>query len=323
MSIAGALTIIFFSVLGGAFFSGSETGLYCVNRIKLRFRAQQGYKSAVRIQQLLKDPGKTIIAILIGNNVTYFIATGILTSLFERYYAEPELIATLILTPVLFIFSEVLPKNIFQRKADTLIYRVHAPLVFASYLFAPVTYVLTAASNLLAKLIGAKAKPPGVLYTRQGLQYVFQESRGATISPYQSQIAENIMSLHRRTLADVMIPLDEVESIENGITAVELHDYLLKVRHSRLPVYEREKSNVVGILNIFDFLYEKEHPDGIEHLVQPEMSLHTGITIHTALHRMQAERQLLAIVVDDAGTAAGIVALKDLVEEIVGELTEA
>jgi len=323
MSVASALIIVFFSVLAGAFFSGSETGLYCVNRIKLRFRAHQGYRSASRIQQLLKDPGKTIIAILIGNNVTYFIATGALTSLFERYYAEPELIATLILTPILFIFSEVLPKNLFQRKADTLIYHVHAPLVFVRYLFAPAIWGLTAASNLLAKLIHAEAKPPGVLYTRQGLQYVFQESRGATISPYQSQIAENIMSLHRRRLADAMIPLDEVESIDIGISVAELHDYLLKVRHSRLPVYEREKSNVVGILNIFDFLYEKEHQEGIRHLVQPGISFDTGTTINTALHRMQAERQLLAIVVDNTGKATGIVALKDIVEEIVGELAEA
>jgi len=321
--MAGIETILFFvAVVAGALLAGSETGLYCLNRIRLRCRAERGDRAAVGLQYLLKDTGKTIIAILIGTNVSYFVATVIFTRFLARSGVErPQVAATLILAPILFVFAESLPKNVFQEKADVLIYRTHSALVALRYVFYPVIVVLTGITRFIALFFGKHAQPTDTLFTRQSLRYFFRESCRA-LTPYLGQITENIMSLHRITAEDAMIPLDRVTSVEINITNEALEQVMRRARFSRLPVYETQPDNIVGIFNCFDYLYEAEHRRGIRHLVKPAVSFTRTTPIHAALHRMQSERQPMVIVTDAGGRAVGIVTLKDLVEEIVGELTE-
>jgi len=319
----GELLVFIAAFFTCATLAGVETGLYCLNRIRLRARAARGQHSAIRIQHLLKDTSKTIIAILVGTNVATFIATATATSWFDRAgIREPEILATLILAPVFFVFAETLPKSIFQQKADVLTYRVDSLLVLTRIVFYPVILLLagvTRAVSFLGRKAGAPAEP---LSTRQGLRYFFLESRGS-LSPYQSQIAENIMSLHHHTLADAMIPLGHIKSVDVAIGTDALVQTIRQVRFSRLPVYQGSPDRIVGILNTFEFMYETEHKDTISHLVRPATFLQFDTPIHAALHRMQSSRQLMVIVTNARGKPVGIATLKDLVEEIVGELQEA
>jgi putative hemolysin len=317
-------TILFFSaIFASALFSGAETGLYCLNRIRLRFRAQQGDRSAVRLQYLLRDTRETIIAVLIGTNVAHFAVTAIFTRFLGRSgFHSPQIASTLILAPLLFVFAETLPKNIFQQKADMLTYRVEPILTALRYLFYPFVIVLSGITSLVALAFSRKGQPADTLLTRQGLHFFFRETHG-TLTPYLGQITENIMSLHRITLADVMIPLARAVTVDASIGNEALEQVMRQARFSRLPVYEGSPGNLVGILNCFDYLYEERRREGIRHLVRPVIHLERSTPIHVALHRMQAGRNLMAIVTDARGRAVGIVTLKDLVEEIVGELAEA
>jgi len=317
------LVVFILAVFMGGLLAGSETGLYCVNRVRLRCRAARGDRAAVRLQYLQEDTGKTITAILIGNNAAYFVTTMILTRfLASSGVPEPEFAAALILAPVLFIFAESLPKSVFQQKAEVLAYRVHSVIVALRYLFYPVIIILTGITSFVAFFFRKHARPSETPFTRQGVRYFFRGGQGA-ITPYLGQITENIMSLHLSTVADAMIPLDRVASVEIGIGNKALEQVMRAARFSRLPVYEGSPDNIVGILNCFDYLYETEHREGIRHLVRPTAFFERATPIPAALNRMQSARRPMAIVTDGRRRAVGIVALKDLVEEIVGELAEA
>ena len=306
-----------------ALFSGAETGLYCLNRIRLRYRAERGDRNAGRLQHLLRDITKTITAVLIGNNIANFMVTGVFTSYLEgTTLPHPEIAATIILAPLLFVFAETLPKNVFQQKADALAYPLEPMLTAIRYLFYPAVVMLSGLTALVRMAFDRTHQHSDALLTRQGLRFFFQESHGS-LTPYLGQITENIMSLHRATAGDSMIPMAQVTAIGIDDSGALLRDLIRSSWYSRLPVYEGSRTNVVGILNTYDYLYEGEHPGGIRHLVRPALLIERSTPIHHALRRMQSSRNLLAIVTDGRGRAVGIISLKDLLEEIVGELAEA
>jgi len=318
-----AESLLFCAALAaGALFAGVETGLYCLNRIRLRYRAEHGDRRAVRVQHLLRDTSKTIVAILIGNNLAHFVMTAVFTSfLEEKGLTKPEFAATIILAPILFVFSETLPKNIFQQKADTLVYPLEPIITALRCVFYPAVAVLNGLTALVRLAFARAHHHTDTLFTRQGLRFFFQESHG-TLTPYLGQITENIMSLHRTTVADSMIPMAQVVAVSIDETGERLKDLIRRSGYSRLPVYEGSPGNIVGILNCYDYLYE-DHAHGIRHLVRPALFINRTTPIHTALRRMQSTRDLMAIVTDDRNRPIGIVSIKDLLEEIVGELAEA
>ncbi len=316
------IILFFTSILASALLAGTETGLYCLNRIRLRCRAERGDRSALRLQFLLKDTSKTIIAILIGTNIVHFTTTAIFTKFLKGLGLEqPQIASTLMLAPILFVFSETLPKNIFQQHADVLVYRVSSIITVLRCALYPFVIVLAGITRLVGLLFKKHAQPTDVMFTRQGLRYFFQESHGS-LTPYLGQITDNIMSLHRSTIADAMIPLADVASVDANIGRQDLEQVMRQTRFSRLPVCEGAPDHIVGIFNCFDYLYEEQHQEGIGHLVRPSIFFERATPIHTALHEMQSSRRLMAIVTNGPAQAVGIVTLKDLVEEIVGELEE-
>ncbi|NQT19549.1 MAG: DUF21 domain-containing protein [Planctomycetes bacterium] len=316
------ILLFFACLLAGALLAGSETALYCLNRIRLRCRVERGDRSAVRLQFLLKDTGKTIIAILIGSNIIFFMTTAIFTRFLAGLGLErPQIASTLILAPILFVFSETLPKNIFQQHADVLAYRVSSVIALLRYALYPFVILLAGITRLAGLFFRKHAQPTDVMFTRQGLRYFFQESR-SSLTPYLGQITDNIMSLHRSTIADAMIPLASVVSVDAAIGSHEVEQAMRQTRFSRLPVYDSTPSRIVGIFNCFDYLYEPAHREGIGHLVRPVIFFERATPIHTALHTMRASRQPMAVVTNGPKEAVGIVTLKDLVEQIVGGLEE-
>lgn len=321
MQTAGII-LFFTSILASALLGGTETGLYCLNRIRLRCRAERGDRSALRLQFLLKDTGKTIIAILIGTNIVHFTTTAVFTSFLKGLgFERPQIASTLMLAPILFVFSETLPKNIFQQHADVLVYRMSSVIATLRYVLYPFVIVLTGITRLACLLFKKHAQPTDVMFTRLGLRYFFQESHGS-LTPYLGQVTDNIMGLHRSTIAEAMIPLADVASVDGNIGSQDLEQVMRQTRFSRLPVYEGTPDRIVGIFNCFDYLYEEHHQEGIGHLVRPAIFFERTTPVHTALHEMQSSRRLMAIVTNGPAQAVGIVTLKDIVEEIVGELEE-
>lgn len=136
------LLILF--ILFSSYFSGIEIAVYCINRVRLQYKVERGIRSARTIRRLLDDPQALISTILIGNNIVNYLASATFTVIVSQYLTQtnPELIATLILAPIMLVFAEVLPKDICQRKADTFLYTASTSVKFFSQLFLPLVYIL-------------------------------------------------------------------------------------------------------------------------------------------------------------------------------------
>lgn len=312
-------------VLFSAFYSGSETGLYCVNRLRLRLAAHEKRRAAVQLLKLLSDQPGLLFTTLLGTNAANYLAPVCLTLIFlgTTFEHRAELYTTAVLTPVVFIFGEVVPKNLFQRHADR--YMLHAAGLLAS------TYWVVRASGLmwLQKKISQAAtrnlhRPPAfgsALHTRAEMYQMLRESvADGVLSSTQIFMLERIPTLKSIRLATVMVPRSRTVMIGTAAFPGETEKIVRTSPFSRMPVYEGRRTHVIGIVHVLDLLTAPPGAPITQH-VRPPVQLAHDMPVIEALSTLQHNRRRMAIVVDRAGNCVGIVTVKDLVEEIVGELT--
>ncbi len=303
-------------------YSGSETGFYCLNRIRLHYREIKGWWTAKLIAKYLAKPQKLICTILVANNTANYLAAVIFTSILMQKVSlgEAELMATLILAPFLMIFCEIVPKSIFQRHADNYFYKVVPLMELSSRLFYPLVILLGWASRLPEYLIKAEARQ-SPFFSPQRLSFLLEEgTEVGALSMYQNIMARNIMAMGQIPVSRVMIPLEEVTMAPDTVGPETLKDIARAKKFSRIPIYERDRSKVVGILTLRDFLREDRRE--VKPFVKPAIYLDANLPVDDALLRLRFSKQRMGIVTDGKdGRAVGIITIKDLVEEIVGELS--
>jgi CBS domain containing-hemolysin-like protein len=317
-------------VVLSALSNGTETGLYRLNRIRLRLRAESGDRRAKALQTLLADLRGMIIVCLVGSNVGAFIVTTVGTTLvasagWVRSPAAIEVVAIAILAPFLFVFADLAPKSIFTAEADHWMYPLAAPLrgAYAALRAAGVIGALNGLSNLILRLAGKReADGADPFHPRQRLRAVLGESAAeGVISGYQHELVGRVLSLREQLVSRIMIPIGRVAGVPLAITRPQFVEELRRHSYSRLPVWEGSREHVVGIVHINDVLAVKGdsmdlpalmHRDFV--VVPPEM------TVGQAMLALRKARAAMAVVRDPRGRAVGIITIKDLVEEIVGEL---
>ena len=314
--------ILIFALCLSFLYSGSETGFYCLNRIRLHYREIKGWWAARLIMKYLTEPQRLICAILIGNNIANYLATIVFTSILMRKASPGEagLMATLILAPFLMVFCEILPKSLFQRHADSLFYKVVPLVEVSSRLFQPLVMLLGLASRLPEYFIRAETRQ-SPFFSPQRLSFLLEEvTEGGDLSMYQNIMARNIMAMGQTPVGKVMIPLEEITMAPDTVGPETIKDIARAKKFSRIPIYQRERSKVVGILTLLDFLRE-DRPE-VRPFVKPAVYLEASLPVDDALIKLRYSKQRMGIVTDGKdGKAVGIVTIKDLVEEIVGELS--
>ncbi|MHC4093075.1 MAG: CNNM domain-containing protein [Planctomycetota bacterium] len=297
-------------VAASAFFSGTETGIYCVNRLRLRLSSDRGEPRAVRLQRLLEDEQGALATTLLGTNLANYLTTVSLALLLTRQIRlsehQVEVYTTLIVTPLLFVFGEVLPKNLFQRDADRLLYSVAAMLVAAKRVFAPLVWALTMLST---RLLAA-----------------FATSEHRTAGPddgdhagRHGEFVDRVLNLPSTPVRAVMIPRDQVISLSADADRQEFLRTARRHAHSRLPVYRRHSGQIMGVVDVHALLAD-EMWDRVDQRVQPTERLDPDEPVASAILQVQRSGLPMAIVARQQGPLMGIVTLKDLLEEIVGEL---
>ncbi|MBS3763074.1 MAG: HlyC/CorC family transporter [Planctomycetes bacterium] len=304
-----------------AFFSGSETGFYCLNRIRLRFRKIHGWKGAASLHKLIRRPQVAISAILIGNNITIYGATVVCGSLLNESGVthRADLYSSLIMPPILLIFAEIIPKSLYQRRADTLMYKAASLLRFCEFVFYPLIAVLRSTLRIVRKALGEKRERTDQ-FTPDKLRFFLSEGASlGVLSPYQHRMAENVLRVKSLELSAAMVPLDEVAMIPESSTFEKLQKIMREHRFSRFPVYAEKRSNVTGIINVIDVLCADEDQADMQSLSRPPVYLNEKLSVGEALYILQRAHQQMAIVKSE-GEVIGAVTVKDLVEEIVGEL---
>lgn len=323
----GALfgALIFLLVLS-AFFSSSETGLMTLNRYRLRHLAKAKHAGAMRAQRLLERPDRLIGLILVGNNFVNVLASAIGTVIGLRLYGDLGIaIATGLLTLVVLIFSEVAPKTLAALHPERIAFPaafVYIPLLKLLY---PLVWVVNKAANGLLRLMGVSTEHVGGhSLSREELRTVVLEA-GAMIPKRHQKMLLNLLDLEKATVEDIMIPRNEVVGVDLSDDIDEITELLTHTQYTRLPVYEESIDNVVGILhlrNIVPLLKRGAltHED-LRSVAREPYFIPEGTSLTRQLLNFQREARRTGLVVDEYGDIQGLVALEDILEEIVGEFT--
>ena len=309
-----------------AFFSGSETALMTLNRYRLRHLAERGHTGAQRARHLLERPDRLIGLILLGNNFVNILASSITTIIALRLGGEGVLAAAAgLLTFVILIFAEVAPKTLAALHPEKLAFPaafIYTPLL---KLLLPLVWVVNMIANALLKRFGVSPEGAnGQVLSREELRTVVIEA-GAMIPERHQKMLLSILDLEKITVEDILIPRHEVDGIDLNDPLDEIIDALRSSPYSRLPVYEGNIDNIVGVLRQRDttqaLLEGKLTEEKIREICRPPYYVPEGTPLTRQLLNFQHKKRRFAFVVDEYGDILGIVTLADLLEQIVGEFT--
>jgi Mg2+/Co2+ transporter CorB len=312
-------------LLLSAFFSGSETALVSLNRYQLRHKARQGHRGARLADTLLQRPDRLIGLILLGNNLVNFSAASLVAIIALEMGGEPAVaLGTLILTLVVLVFSEAAPKTLAAMHPERLAYpaaMIYYPLLKITY---PIVWLTNVASNGVLYLFGVRSGDAELQpLTREELRTVVHEAGGRISGRYQ-QMLLSILDLEKVTVDDVMVPHNEIIGIDLDDEDAEIEEIISKSEHTRLPVYEDNVDNVVGILHLrrlANLASQSFDKTSIRELLDEPYFVPEGTPLSKQLIQFQRRRERVALVVDEYGDIQGIVTLEDILEEIVGEFT--
>ncbi len=316
------LLVALFVALEG-FFAGSETGFYCLNRIRLHFRADQHWPGAASLRKLTAQPHLAISTMLIGTNISVYLATVLCARKLVEIGLErnADLYSVLIMPPVLLVFAEIIPKSIFRRRADTLMYKAAGMLRVCKLLFSPFLVLLWGVGAILKLAVGHRAFEPEAMFTTEKLRFFLSEGAAlGVLSPYQRTMADNILRVKSLTIGAAMVPLKGVVMVSEDASLEELKEVLRDHRFSRIPVYSGDRRKITGTVNVIDVMSAEGKQKSVQTLARHSLSLDGRLSVAEGLYALQRARQQMAVVTTPQGAARGIVTVKDLVEEIVGEL---
>ena len=312
---------LFFLVIFSAFFSSSETGMMSLNRYRMRHLAKQGHGGAKRASKLLNRTDRLIGVILIGNNFVNIAAASIATIIAQRIWVDnPELgvtIATVLLTLVILIFSEVTPKTIAANHPEKVAFPASYLLQPLLILLMPFVYVVNGIANILIRITGLKLDQDSKdLLSTEEFRTLVHEA-GALIPPRRQQMLLSILDLETVRVNDIGIDLDDdIRDIENIMRTSQ---------HTRLPVWKGNVNNMIGVLhmrNAAKILAQNEFNKAeLLQVTREPYFIPETAQLHNQLFNFQTEQRRIAIVVDEYGNVQGIATLEDILEEIVGDFT--
>ena len=315
-----------------AFFDGSETALISANRMRLRTMSEQGDRRARIVVQLLEKPSKLLGVTLVGSNLfsvaSITLASVLVGVLFKYFSEEPhpslvDAITTIIMTPLLLIFTQIIPKAVGRARANSISRAVSTPMRLASVLLYPLAYPLGKIGSSIALLFDRHSGQDDSTAMEELKIIAKLGERHGVIRPQQSKMISSVFDLREQTIGRAMVPLVDIVSVEKNISLKEFYDKVSRERYSRYPVYSGRTDNIVGIVNVLDVLYSSESSGTIRPFVHEDVVyLPESKHITSSLQELQQSQHPMGIVVDEYGGVVGIVTLEDIVAEIVGEMKD-
>lgn len=313
--IAIVLLVVF-----SAYFSATETAFTSANRIRLKNLAGDGDKKAKQVLEMSENYDSLLSTILVGNNIVNIAMSSIATVFFMKLYPlYGATIATIVITVVVLVFGEISPKSIAKEKAESFA-MFSAPLlkVFIVIL-TPVNWIFTQWKRLLARLFHVDGSRP---ITEDELLTIVEEAETeGGIDEGQSELIQNAIEFNELEAWDVLTPRVDIDAIEIDEDKEEIARLFLETGFSRLPVYEDDLDNIMGVLNQKDFHnYIKGTDADVSEYVKPVIFVAGSMKISQLLKRLQTAKTHIAIIVDEYGGTSGLVTMEDIIEELVGEI---
>ena len=320
MSIVVSGIIALVGVIGSAVFSGLETGLYVVNRVRLAVRAGHGDRSADRLETELEHPERLLATLLIANNAANYagsLGVAAILNSFELSATGVIVLNTLLVVPVLLVFGETIPKDLFRTRADNWIPRFVGPLRGARVMLTIIGLVplLSLVDRLVQRLVGGD--PGDRLGPRARMAWFIRESAASgSLSPAQLDLADRALTMRHLAVTSEMTPWRQVVAVREGDLESDPRAIARRTMRSRLPVLG-ESGRVIGVVGVQDILLGRGAGEVIDDSM-PRLGAATPVFV--ALETLREARRPMGIVEDDHGRPLGIVTLKDLVEPLLGDL---
>ena len=329
--------ILFLLILSG-FFSGSETALTAASRGKLRVQADKGSRGAERALVITEDNERLIGSVLLGNNLVNILAASLATALFTRLFGESGVaLATLVMTLLVLVFAEVLPKTYAITNAERAAALVSRPISIVIMVFSPVVTAVRFFVRGVLQVLGVTVDPDSnILAVREEIAGALQlgHSEGVVEKEDRDRIL-GALDLGDRTVEEIMLHRSNIEMIDAASEPTEILEQCLQSSHTRLPVFRDDPENIIGVIHAKDLLramYKLISGPGstaaalktfdIADVAMKPYFVPETSTLDEQMRQFLHRRTHFALVVDEYGTLQGLITLEDILEEIVGEITD-
>ncbi|HEY1548842.1 MAG TPA: hemolysin family protein, partial [Kofleriaceae bacterium] len=324
IAISTLVVILLACLLAQAFFASAEVALGACDRQALRARAAAGGAAAAQIEELLAVPRVTLATTLVGANLATLIAVIVVAM--HLNVADRSPWWSLLVVPPMLVLGHLVPKAIVSAHADRIVDLLSRPLRFASVVLRPVVAVVGGYAGLLTSV--TKGQRDRAFVTRDELALLIEsepQTDKPEISADEREMIANVFELSEYKVGELMVPLSEVTALPEDVSVGEAALEIADKQHSRMPIYRSRLDDVVGIVHVFDILQAasgKTTAKQVSELAHAPLYVPETMKASDLLVQLQAERQHLAIVVDEYGGAVGIVTIEDLLEIIVGDIED-
>ena len=321
---AQLLWLAFVCLLATMFFSAAEMAFIAANRLRLRHMAAEGNVVAAQYLESFRQPERLLSTAMMGVTIAHIVAASAVTfALLPVLGGIAPLIVTLTLTPVMLVFGEIIPKAVAREWATSLILKLYRPLTWASRVLVPFVALANTLVTLALRAVGGPAADTRQFVSREELKALLALEPGeASVSTQEAEMIDKIFDLGDTTVREVMVPLVDVVMLPDFASAAEAIVTVRQRGFSRIPIYGARETDVVGVVTAMDLLNRGAQVRTVTELMRQPNFVPETKRIDDLLREMQKGRNPLAIVVDEYGSATGIVTLEDIVEQIVGEIQD-
>ena len=321
-----------------AFFSGSETALTASSRAKLRSRADKGDRGAERALAVTEDSERLIGSVLLGNNLVNILSASLATALFTRLFGDSGVaMATLIMTVLVLVFAEVLPKTYAITNPETAAARVAGPIRLIVLVFAPVVSAVRVLVRGILALVGVRTDPDSAVlsYHEEIAGTLALGHQEGTVDKEDRDRLLGALDLASRTVEEVMLHRSHLETVNIDAPVIEIIAQSVNSPHSRLPAWRDEPENIVGVIHSRDLMREVHrlvteaggHFGAVEKLdilsvARAPYFVPDTTPLDEQMQQFLQQRRHFALVIDEYGALLGLITLEDILEEIVGEIVD-
>lgn len=325
MDPAIQILIILICVIGSAFFSATETAYTTFNKIRMKNLAEKGDKRAKLVIRLEENYDKLISTILVGNNIVNILCSSLATVLFIHLLADKigeglsSTLSTLAVTIVVLTFGEITPKTVAKKSPDKFV-MFAAPLInLFVIIFTPITLIFRGLQNLVSRL--TKSDDDKGMTEEELISIIEEAEEDGGLDESESTLIKSAIEFNELEVGDIFTPRIDITAVSKDATKEEIENTFSESGYSRIPVYEGDIDNVVGLLYYKDFFsWDYKEDSTIDEIIKPVIYVAKTQKINDLLKELQEKQLHLAIVMDEFGSTAGLVTLEDILEEIVGDI---
>lgn len=318
------LTLAAVCLLATMFFSAAEMSFIAANRLRLRHLAEEGSPTAARYLDAFRHPERVLSTAMMGVTVAHIVAAAAVTrSLLPTLGSWAPLVVTALLTAVMLVFGEIIPKAIARERATRMILILYWPLTWAARVLAPAVAISNAVVTAVLRLVGIGQADVRKFVSREELKALLSMEPGeADVTTQEAEMIDKIFDLGDTTVREVMVPLVDVAMLPDTATPADAIALIQARGFSRIPIYRQRETDLVGVVASMDLLRLGADVTILAQLMRPAYYVPDTKRIDDLLREMQRARMHMAMVVDEYGGSIGIVTLEDIVEEIVGEIQD-